>query len=842
MLGAVLPLGATVGCARTAGREACADKRVGLLAGVVTFTLLGTSMWFGSVPANASSADPTATGQGSAASHFHALTGNASAGRTSTGGASAGPMQTSLATGGLAAQGMPQDVSYGFSDDLNGIACPSANDCWGVGSYQGIANYATFTLTTDLTLVERNTGGYWTHVASPSPNKSGNSLAGVTCVDAVDCWAVGSQGASGAGSTLIEHYGGSAWTLVSSQNAAGTHDYLYSVSCPTSADCWAVGEADGSSADTTLIERYNGTSWSLVPSPNVTSDQFLASVTCFGIYECWAVGASTTSASSGAWSTLIEEDTGSGWAIVTSPDPSPASPPFDGLQGVTCMAADDCWAVGAFTEGTGALPVGLTVHYDGSSWQWTGTLYRPPILPTLYSVSCLTDDRCFAIGSYGDLAEYSGSAWQAPFFGGLDGTTRYSISCGGGVICWGVGTESGPRDTAFAEQVFAPQTVGDPVPVVTPGGGQELLFWRGPADSHLDEAWYSFATGAWSGPVDLSTLLGIPSGGALASNPTVTFTPDGGQQLVFWEGADQDLWEVWYSYKFSNWQVQDLSAARSLAGAGGVGSVPSVTFTPGGGQQLVFWEGTDQDLWEAWYSVQFSLWQSRDLSTTYLAGTGATGSLASAPSVILTPHGGQQLVFWRGTTNHVWEAWYSVQYSLWQVQDLSQSHAFPAAGDIASRPTVILTPGGGQQLLFWQAASTDHLYEAWYSVAYSTWASQDLSTAQLGGTGSVASPPVATVTPSGGQQLVFWQTASDHLDEAWYSVASAGWAAQDLWSANNVPSTATLAAPPGVVVYGDGVQELWWQGAAYQELWELYFDPSVNMWTACDWSTDCLTS
>jgi hypothetical protein len=383
------------------------------------------------------------------------------------------------------------------------------------------------------------------------------------------------------------------------------------------------------------------------------------------------------------------------------------------------------------------------------------------------------------------------------------------------------------RTSAFAYQ----QGVGQPVAVLTPDGGQKLVFWQGPSDHQLYEAWYGIGTQQWSGPVDLSAQLGIASNtnANLASNPTVVFTPDGGQQLVFWEGNNHDLWEAWYSYEFSNWQVQDLSFVRGLAGAGGVDSAPTVTFTPGGGQQLVFWRGTNNDLWEAWYSVKYSVWTSADLSASRLGGAGAN-TLASAPSVILTPNGGQQLVFWEGSNSHVWEAWFSVEFSTWQVQDLTAAH-FPSAASIASQPTVILTPGGGQQLVFYQAAGSDDLWEAWYSVAYATWTSQDLSTAHLGGTGSVASTPVVTVTPDGGQQLVFWQTSGDHLDEAWFSVKYSVWASQDLTSTQYVPTT--LTSPPSLVVLSSGNQDVFFQGSG-QSLWELYF--SGSSWTYDDWT------
>jgi hypothetical protein len=429
---------------------------------------------------------------------------------------------------------------------------------------------------------------------------------------------------------------------------------------------------------------------------------------------------------------------------------------------------------------------------------------------------------------------YSPYASQAPPWAAPPPATP---GCANSTVAWqyleqGIGTwpSSAPNvdvdefNPAYKDLLWGAD-VGPPVAVVTPDGGQKLLFWAGATDHHLYEAWYTFSTGQWSGPVDMTGMLSVPSGGYLASAPTVLFTPDGGQQLVFWQGANGDLWEAWYTYATFSWNVQDLTAAHGLQGAGGVASAPTVTITPGGGQQLVFWQGTNHDLWEAWYTVATFSWSSQDLSTGLLGGAGR-GTLGSAPSVILTPGGGQQLTFWEGTNNDVWEAWYTVATYTWNVQDLSAAR-FPGAAAVASAPDVLLTPDAGQQLLFYRAAGTGDLWEAWYTVATFTWNAQDLTTSQLGGLGSMTSGPVALITPGGGQQLVFWQTTSLHLDEAWYTVSTSSWAAQDISAGAGLPGGAGLASSPSVMLLGNSEQDVWWLGAD-NSLWELLYD---GAWT-----------
>ena len=136
-----------------------------------------------------------------------------------------------------------------------------------------------------------------------------------------------------------------------------------------------------------------------------------------------------------------------------------------------------------------------------------------------------------------------------------------------------------------------PATTG--TPAVATAANQRLVFWRG-SDSHLWEAWDDL--GPWSGPVDWTTQFG--GTGLLASAPAIVVTP-GGQQLVFWQGISNDLWEAWYTPGVGWSGPVDYSA--QLHSPGNVLSAPSVALTPGG-QQLVFWQGTGNDLFEAWFT------------------------------------------------------------------------------------------------------------------------------------------------------------------------------------------------------------------------------------------------
>src|SRR5207244_2804734 len=99
-------------------------------------------------------------------------------------------------------------------NNLLGVTCVSASDCWAVGST----------------------------VCAPTNNPNG-----VTSVSASDCWAVGYSEIVGANTlnidqTLIERWDGNSWSIVSSPNAtAWPKNFLYNVTCVSASDCWAVG-------------------------------------------------------------------------------------------------------------------------------------------------------------------------------------------------------------------------------------------------------------------------------------------------------------------------------------------------------------------------------------------------------------------------------------------------------------------------------------------------------------------------------------------------------------------------------------------------------------------------
>lgn len=133
-------------------------------------------------------------------------------------------------------------------NNLRGVACGSASQCWGVGGYDF------------QVLIEKWDGNSWT-IASPPYH---GLLQSVSCNSTSDCWAVGSSGNPAA---PIEHWNANSWTVFPAPNGDPGLTALHGVSCISTSDCWAVGDFQFGDRFETLIEHWNGNVWSITPTP-----------------------------------------------------------------------------------------------------------------------------------------------------------------------------------------------------------------------------------------------------------------------------------------------------------------------------------------------------------------------------------------------------------------------------------------------------------------------------------------------------------------------------------------------------------------------------------------------
>jgi hypothetical protein len=333
------------------------------------------------------------------------------------------------------------------SPGLEAVSCVSSGDCWAVGDA-----FDNATTTYARTLIERETAGRWSIVASPNHSAgTNNNLSSVSCVSADDCWAVGSYtGAAGNGQALIERYTGSGWSIVSSPSPSGSTDaQLDGVTCVGAGDCWAVGGyTSAAGASQTLIEQDTVAGWSIVSSATPAGGIELVSVTCASADDCWAVGGNIDSFKRGLpTSATFEQYTGSGWSITPSPAPVSGS---DELEAVNCADADDCWAVGTISDATHS-PHTLIEQNTGSGWSIVAS---PPLRGStegeLNDVTCVIGGYCWAVGSL-DLGgtsqqtlveQNTGSGWgvvSSANPAGGEGPGLERVACVNASDCWAIG-------------------------------------------------------------------------------------------------------------------------------------------------------------------------------------------------------------------------------------------------------------------------------------------------------------------------------------------------------------------------------------------------------------------
>ncbi|MGH7723042.1 MAG: CHAP domain-containing protein [Candidatus Dormibacteria bacterium] len=292
-----------------------------------------------------------------------------------------------------------------------------------------------------------------------------------------------------------------------------------------------------------------------------------------------------------------------------------------------------------------------------------------------------------------------------------------------------------------------------------------------------------------------------------ASSPSTAIMPDGSTQTVFWQGPNNDLFEKWFAGGTWNGPV-DVSAAY-FGGSAPLQSAPAVTITAAG-TQIVFWRGQSNHVFEAWYSGRWN--GPVDVTVSYFGG-GAPASSAPSATVL---NDGTQLVFWQGASGHVFEAWWKGR---WTGPVDWTAAAFGGAAPLNSSPSITVA-SDGTQLVFWQGPS-GHVFEAWWKGRWT--GPVDWTAAAFGGAAPLRSSPSVAVA-SDGTQLVFWQGPSGHLYEAWWK---GRWSGPVDWTAAAFAGTSPLTSAPSVAVTAAGAQLVFWQGGS-QTLWEAWFTAHWN--------------
>ncbi len=281
----------------------------------------------------------------------------------------------------------PGGTAAGNTNDLVDVACTSAKSCWAVGEYGMVA-----TMTEPIVLFNQAVhwdGNKWTFTKTPNPGGvskgDGNFLDSVRCTSPAACWAAGTGGSLTKFNLRNEmfFFNGKKWTAQTVPNPVGPGkdhiDILNTLACTAPDDCWAVGEAGNLAAKPKGFEhnealRWNGKKWAVVKTPNPNNEvDELFGVTCVAAQDCWAVGSAGVHPGvneafhwNGVTWTPVHAVNGGGTGTDT----------VNSLESVRCTSHSSCWAVGdAVTSNTvqiqpiGGTSVNQILHWNGVKWQ-----------------------------------------------------------------------------------------------------------------------------------------------------------------------------------------------------------------------------------------------------------------------------------------------------------------------------------------------------------------------------------------------------------------------------------------------------------------------------------------
>ena len=204
-------------------------------------------------------------------------------------------------------------------------------------------------------------------------------------------------------------------------SAAATAGELHGVWCTSAADCVAVGDhfSQAHGIGEALIERWNGSTWSVVPSPAPVhfpnSGAELDGVTCVSATDCLAVGWHLFSHSELRELPFAVRWNGSKWLAEQPARPGGVS--RSTFEAVSCPGAA-CVAVG--NDVTAGTVVSLAEGWSGTKWTVEPTPSPSGAKYTfLQGVACTSGRNCWAAGEWGSptgprtlIEHWNGSAWS----------------------------------------------------------------------------------------------------------------------------------------------------------------------------------------------------------------------------------------------------------------------------------------------------------------------------------------------------------------------------------------------------------------------------------------------
>lgn len=224
-------------------------------------------------------------------------------------------------------------------------------------------------------------GTSWTTVTSGTTQ----NINAVHCADSSNCIAVGNNG------TVLTLSGGT-W---STTTISASEDYEGIACAPGNPNyCIVVGDRNNG-----VARFWNGASW----SNRINFPEDLRAITC-PTTICYAVGRNG----------FVSRFNGTSWNTENSST-------NEDLEGVDCLSASECWAVGDRQGNRFTL-----THRTGST-TWTEETLSNSARRNLNAASCSSPTNCQAVGDNGRVLRNTGSGWT--YFGAISNRDLEAIRC-----------------------------------------------------------------------------------------------------------------------------------------------------------------------------------------------------------------------------------------------------------------------------------------------------------------------------------------------------------------------------------------------------------------------------
>jgi hypothetical protein len=271
------------------------------------------------------------------------------------------------------------------------VSCKSATYCVAVGSDGFNTGVRPFAQTWN--------GKTWTLTLMPeSASAVGVFASSVSCAAARKCVAAGAASTAGGDfRPLVETLAGTKWTIRALSPVPGSIDTFFSaVSCPSATLCVLAGQYDTATFTRALYESWNGTKFTRMSAAPTSGVVATTGVSCVSAKSCAAAAfrvQTTYHAFAQVWN-------GEKWTAGAVRWPSPTA-----LMNAVSCTAGRCMLTGSTGRDIGQNAAGsraAAAVYNGKTWTAV-TVPGPPKddLSVLNGVSCLSATFCAAVGQVG---------------------------------------------------------------------------------------------------------------------------------------------------------------------------------------------------------------------------------------------------------------------------------------------------------------------------------------------------------------------------------------------------------------------------------------------------------